>query len=358
VPVEQDPSLIPDSLEKLQAAADSAAAEGRTLEEAVSSPPEGEDQSGGEETPQAEGPVGEEQVTPEPEGQPAEETSGGEEDHQALVKQFDEIWGHKASDKFKSDYDFLASVDQLMRRIGERDEDALVGRKYRDKQAEIDAFLTGNVQQPAPEKPKAEAPPDFDPTWQYQIHRDENGDLKPAPGAPSDIVEKYQAYTKFKESRINELVQDPEAFISKYLDKKAEELEKRQVELTQGQLAAEREQTAVNTWLDTHKNLLYVGGDPQKGESSEAAKILEIYDDLEAKGMSNALDRLEYARQIVESGLPPKNKTLEATKTSIRQPAVSPPPVDEKTPEQMIEEGVPLSEVLEHEWKQMQKAQS
>ncbi len=354
MPDEPAPTPVADTLEALQAAADAEAAGGT---------PKGDAPVEGDPTPPVEGtvdgtPQGDEVVTPPVEGEPAPAAGDGEVEEDALVltKQFDELFKSNQASKFKSDYDFLQSADHAIRKIGERDEMALLGKKYADRQAEIDAFLAQPLQPPATPSP-VPAPidpkdnvPEFDPTWKYQITQDENGQLVPAPGAPTDIVDRYNRYMDFKNQRMDEFVQDPEKFIAKHIEGRTRELQEEQVKLTQAELAAERDKMAISAWADRNKNLLYVSGDVANGETQAAAQIAELYDDLGAKGMKSPLDRLELATQIVTAAQPKPPKIKQPHPASIRQPAVAPPPVEEKTAEQMIDEGMDLEDVAKIEF--------
>ncbi len=56
-------------------------------------------------------------------------------------------------------------------------------------------------------------PPEYNPLWEKQIVKDANGNLMPAPGAPADVVARYQAYAQFRQDQAERFMQNPHAYI-------------------------------------------------------------------------------------------------------------------------------------------------
>jgi len=67
-------------------------------------------------------------------------------------------------------------------------------------------------------------PPEFNPSWQQQIVRDpQTGVLSAAPGAPPDVVMKYQAYQNYRAEQAEKFMSNPAQYMEPIVRKLAHE---------------------------------------------------------------------------------------------------------------------------------------
>ena len=55
-------------------------------------------------------------------------------------------------------------------------------------------------------------PPAYDPSWDRLLSQDANGNLTAAPGAPADLVQRYQNYRHFRQQQAERLMANPYTF--------------------------------------------------------------------------------------------------------------------------------------------------
>lgn len=57
------------------------------------------------------------------------------------------------------------------------------------------------------------SPPEYDPSWERQIVRDMNGELRAAPGAPPDVVQRLLTYTNFRQQQAEKFLNNPFSYL-------------------------------------------------------------------------------------------------------------------------------------------------
>ncbi len=94
--------------------------------------------------------------------------------------------------------------------------------QYMQRAGDFQRFLAQQQPQPQPQQQDWTAqlgwnPPPFDPRWEQMVTRDAQGNLVPVPGAPIDIVPKYQAYAQFRKETADALLSNPGKFMLPYI---------------------------------------------------------------------------------------------------------------------------------------------
>ncbi len=97
-------------------------------------------------------------------------------------------------------------------------------------------------------------PPEFNPAWEKQIVKDAQGNLVPAPGAPADVVARYQAYQQFRNDQAERFLSNPHTYMEstiKYLARQEAE------RLIRDQFSHKDNATAAREFVQQNMNWLY-----------------------------------------------------------------------------------------------------
>jgi len=214
------------------------------------------------------------------------ETAGDEDDPLTITKLFDELEGFRDAGQFRSDQEWLRSVGELKRKIGQRDEDAQVGRQLRQRlvadPGRLEALLAGG--DAAPAKAAVAGPPDWNPGW---LTIGQDGSLQPAFGAPKDTLERYAAYTQWASNRLHALLTDPAKFLDDVISPKLKQVEERN-RVAQAEFAEQQQRALVKAACDKHRDVLYVGGDDQLGMTPLGEKIYKLVGNFARDGAAAA----------------------------------------------------------------------
>lgn len=317
---------MPDTLEALQAAADK--------EEPVDAPVA---DSTAEET----------TTTPEPETAATPEAP--ESDEQLSIRGWiDELTGLKIADKYKTDEEMAEGIANLYKRIGQRDEEAELGRYLREHESEFREYLASKQQpKPAESKPEPQSSdvPEWDENWRYQVEYDEAGNLIARKGSSPDIPAKIKKYMDWRERRLDEVARNPEKFASKVLEQQMVKLREEATRASQEEIVRAQEQAAIGAWGAQHSAELMVDGDVNQ-PTMLGKKYIEVYESKLA-GMPDGLRKIQTAYEMAKLAMPQAKPTKKPLPRSLHQPPVSPGPGAEKKAEQLFAEGKGLAEVLE-----------
>lgn len=264
------------------------------------------------------------------------------DDHLAIAKLIDQTQGTSFAKKYTSDDDLFAGLASLYKRIGERDADAEFGRQLRQNESDFRAYLDSQGQQQPIPKPNGDVPK-WDPLWMQQITTDrDTGELVPAKGAPPDVVSRYQRYQAHFQERLRQLVDDPNGFLGEVLQQKIAEAEQRVAKAASQQVTMTQEQQAIQSWIAEHGDKLIVDNNPEL-PTALGKKFREIYEELD--GIPEGRRRLDIALRYAKAQMPRPNPTKSPAARAGRQPAVSPSLKTGKTPEELIREGMSLTEI-------------
>lgn len=102
-------------------------------------------------------------------------------------------------------------------------------------------------------------PPEFDPSWERLITKDEQGRLVPAEGAPPDIVHKYLNYRAYRTQQAERLMQNPFEFFEKPIKDLATQVAQ---EIVQKQLGGYQENAFAKDFIRENSSWLHER-DPQ-----------------------------------------------------------------------------------------------
>ena len=161
---------------------------------------------------------------PSPANDAGDETPGDEDepdDDAEWFKDYEAAFGDDLSGQFKTAAEAMKHLNEARHKIGERDEDAQYGRGLKTllagREAELAKFLSGDSEKPKDTKPakpgnldtmEVQDFPEEAYTWAHQIRQDDNGKLVPAPDAPPDIVDRYQAFQRALQRRLVEMARE------------------------------------------------------------------------------------------------------------------------------------------------------
>lgn len=208
-------------------------------------------------TPVAETPEPTPAVTPEPTPEPTVEDSR---------HKFQKITGYDVASKYKSEDEFLASVGELQKVLGRRNDEAELGRWVRENPQEALKLLTEQYgakeakavvaqAQAAPEA-KSDQPPEYDPNWRYMVEMDEaTGQLKSKAGFPPEIADKFTKASQWIEQRQREVLFNPDKLLEPRLEKIKEEAKQAALEEFRKEFA-QRDAQSYQGYVQNHLNTL------------------------------------------------------------------------------------------------------
>lgn len=210
-----------------------------------------------------------EAVTDEPAETPAEDDGD-------FFKYVKDQFGEDLTEVFKTPEEAVKGLLEARRMVGRRDEDAQYGNAVKallqGREKDLAAFLAGSKpEQDRQIKAIPENVEDFPEeaeNWVLQIRQDDKGEMIPAPGAPSDIVDKYKAYSKAVQKRLMEMARSwpkikqlPDA-----VNQTAAGIQQQQLALA--------EEKAILDWQAQYKSVLFVDGN-EKGSLTPEGKRVE-----------------------------------------------------------------------------------
>lgn len=162
---------------------------------------------------------------------------------------------------------------------------------YQQHQADFHKWLQEREAPPAPKQEDWTAelgwkPPEWNPAWQTMIRDDGNGNIVPAPGAPPDVVAKYNAYRAFRAEQADRLLQNPYEYmqpaIKHWAEKIAQDIVQRELSQYRNQQDADRFVAEASPWLYVNENgqpKVEKVFNPQTGRY-EARKVLSPWGEL------------------------------------------------------------------------------
>jgi hypothetical protein len=204
-----------------------------------------------------------------PEETPAE--TQAKLDLAAFIKQeFDEDF----SGKYQNDRELLKGLVHAAKKIGERNDEAQMGRWIKEKPQEAYAWLQSQIgQQQQQQQPPTNGAPEYNPEWAREVEVDEYGRaIGVKPGYDPATAQKFNRALDYYHQQQRELVFHPEKVLQPYLAQveeravqKAREQWEQEWNARYGQMNEFNEAQQV---LDGNKKWLFNEGDPQKGWSA------------------------------------------------------------------------------------------
>lgn len=160
---------------------------------------------------------------------------------------------------FDNDHAVLQHLVGQLREAQSLREQANYGREY---QQYAEQFRTWQRQQQAEaqraatqQQPNWWKAPEYDPKWAQQIMRDPtSGELRPVPGAPHDVVQKYVAFAQHQQEFQTKFAQDPIGAIKPGLEQMMHQVASNLIQQHFGQY---QEQTTANGLVNQNAEWLY-----------------------------------------------------------------------------------------------------
>lgn len=119
-------------------------------------------------------------------------------------------FGYQGASQYQSDIDALRAAAQAAQSsqqynhyVNEYIQNAGAFRQWQDAQRQAQQQ---SLHQQQPSWWKA---PEFDPSWQQKIYRDQQGNLQVLPGADPSIIQKYNAWVDHQQRFLNDFSRDP-----------------------------------------------------------------------------------------------------------------------------------------------------
>jgi hypothetical protein len=235
--------------------------------------------------------------------------------------------------KYNTQEDAIAGMVSAVKKVGERDQYAQLGKdllaQYRGREAELEAILRGDTSKQAPATPTAgdavtlPQTPEEVALLEASVERDAEGKLVPAEGAPPDAVTRLTAYHRHLQKQLKEFALDPKGFLKKHAGFDPEE----QTTQFQQELAQREAVRATNDWLARHAAELWVDGDSQKGFTPLGQKAQEAY---ARAGGENEVERMENALYFARLEMP-KATPRRTSQSARHRPNVTPAAGAKKT---------------------------
>ena len=111
-------------------------------------------------------------------------------------------------------------------------------------------------------------PPEYDPGWASLVARDAQGNLVPMPGAPANVVQKYQEYMLHRQQTADKFMSNPHAFIEPTVRHLAKQIAEQAIQEHLGQY---KDMESAKSFVQQHASWLHQldgGGQPMRNPVS------------------------------------------------------------------------------------------
>lgn len=284
----------------------------------------------------------------------------GEEVSDGAIRQyFVEEYGEEAErilGKYGDDRNVLRGLYNAAKMVGQRDQDAELGRQLRPYARQIAEYLQGGGQAPAPaqagQSPPAAEMSQKDVLAEFQELRQRVLAVDPSSGQavynPQSSAGDRQRYLELVQTiqkRQVEFGLDPERALGPVADKIAQRvMEQVWGQMQQGQ-AVQQEDTWLHQYERQNSPWMYVNGNPELGFTPAGQEFLQRAQTLVANGATRAA-AVQAAHEIVAARYGQKAPAAAATKPPVknqgrrRADVANPPPPDkDDIPDDIAEPG-------------------
>jgi hypothetical protein len=222
--------------------------------------------------------------------------------------------------KYRTDSELVKGLINAHHLVGQRDEDATIGRQFRPYANDFVQYLAsrqkGQAQGGQPQVP--EANPSFKPEWKTKIQVSADASGKETLTGDPVAISEYNAWKDWSQSRIETLVSDPEKIIGPLVEKKAREIAEAKIREYTNQRDS---QAFAGDFLEQSKAWMWDGGQyyvtPQgqvQGNLTEMGKLFteKMYEGA-SLGIQKDQDRVKYATNAVYAEYQYRNSQNQAT---------------------------------------------
>lgn len=284
---------------------------------------------------------------------------GGEGTNQTAIMQWLSRESGVDLSKYRNDAEGLRGIAHLLRKVGERDEDAAWAKQIKPYKDQIEAWISAGQKQPGKQVDAGGDPePEYNEAWETLVAQN---------AASPDIVQKYNQHVLWERRQLRKLSKNPEAILEDLLEKKLSErlkgIESQTAEITES-LTQQQMNAAMAAWTQQHANDLYVNGDPKAGMTPTGKRASEIYNSdpflqqlPELLTTHPTLAMTELAMRLARAEAPKPNKTKKIPKQALRTPAVATGDVDARSPDEVaadmiLKDGASLAAAMA-EWNRL-----
>lgn len=264
------------------------------------------------------------------EGEGEGDDEEGEPDPLTVARWAGEETGRPYAEQFRDDKAWIRHVDELERTIGQRNEDAILGKQIRERLAaegtDVEAVLSGGGK---PRKQTDELP-ELRPEW---INFDAEGRMQAMPGAPVDVGRRYLAH-------LHQYVTQHAKYVDKAVGPALKEI-RQQAEKTQAEITERQERQVLDVACDRHRNVLYVGGDKTRGMTPMGQKIADRIGRFAQTG-GQAAEMLDAYVEDLAPARETKTNQRQVSHRAVRQPGIAAAAgQSDKELDALLEQGAP-----------------
>lgn len=210
----------------------------------------------------------------------------------SLRKFYKDTFGVDLTSKYESDFEAAKGLANAYKLVGERNEDAELGRRLRTEPGTVLQELLsqyGGPPQQEPQKPATGEEPIYDPKWleyiEVKVDDDGNQRLVPVPGAPPGILEKIDRGREQLQQVIVGLANNP------VLRSLATDPQRGAAELarlivphvdrwTQTTMAQQEEQATISQFRERHAKWLYEDGKLEGKLTERGQRLADLADQI------------------------------------------------------------------------------
>lgn len=325
-------------------------------------------QEPGEPEPEAQGAVGEgEEPSGEGEGEPEAPCESPFICY--LREQFGEEVVQQLLSKYRSDHEIVKGLLNAYSLVGRQDAEAQAFRALRERLGdekivqilsgkpappEAQAAVGSAVMQPTPEE--EEEGLDYDPGWFVdKVYVDpETGKFIPGPGGTEEDVRNFEKFLKHREKFLSEFAAKPKTFlrdivreqVTAAINQAKDEVAVTLKDALQNIQGVSRTYSALASFLDTHADELFLDGDPAKGMTPLAKRMMELNEQLFKRGFVDDVERASVSLELARNELRNTARPLRAPPKTAAKRAPSASPSKRPSVEELIEKGYSLRQAL------------
>jgi hypothetical protein len=214
---------------------------------------------------------------------------------------------------YADDAEMLRGLFEARRLVGQRNEDAILGKRYREHQEEFEQYL--KTRKEPPPSQSAESPPTFEQfqLWQTQI-TDANGQIKA--DAPADLVKKVKQYQDQTARNLFQLAHDPGAIVGPLLERERQQIQEMLSKRQQEQMAEAEDARKAQDFLNANSQWLFVNKrDKTGGTTVRGDQFFRHVTEAAKRGIASVDDQITIAlAKLKDSTLPgpPAKRTAQA----------------------------------------------
>lgn len=166
-------------------------------------------------------------------------------------------YGLDLRNQFQDDHQALQHLVMLARQAASQQPLVQYGQQYLQHASDFQRYLEERQrqQQQSQQQQSWWKAPEYDPTWARRLMRDpQTGEIKPMPGEPLDLVQKYQAWAEHQRSFLDKFAQDPIGAIKPGLEQVVQQVAQQMV---QQQLASYQERQQAESFLAQNADWMF-----------------------------------------------------------------------------------------------------